>query len=260
MACVVHDSAQQTLEQLPGRRPRDLAASLGLPCVAAWLAFERSTRVKAPVATSLRLTFQLFRELERHGVYEFDLENRGPTVRRAIYEPFTWRDGFVCLPSEELEALLLERLRQLCAAPGAQADKQAMWQELATAEAESYLATQLRKHGFDAGWAERLLKVLQPEWEGITLARRRYLAWAGVRQGAAAYLQSAGDTDLAFASILTELRRRGRWLAANEAGGQSTGNDFLPFASWTRPLLLDIFLAEILPIDSGYWTKVPGAR
>lgn len=256
---MVHDSAQQTLDPHPGRQASLLAASLGLIPVAAWLAFERSTHIRAPVATSLRLAFQLFRLLEGYGVYQFAIENRGPGVRRAIYDPLSWVDAFERADSEDLEELLLQRLRVLVASAETCFEKPLLWTTLADAEVEGYLSAQLRKHGFDGSWAERIVVSLRPEWDGISLAKRRYLVWAGVRQGAAAYLQSGGNNDSAFVAILTELRRRGRWLAANEKQGQQLGNDFLPFASWTRPLVLEIFLSEIWPMGADYWTQVPKA-
>lgn len=82
----------------------------------------------------------------------------------------------VCTPSgageAELEALLLDRVRSLAMSTESAAERVALWRALAYAEAESYLAAQLRKHGFDPTWAERMLAALEHEWSGVPLAER----------------------------------------------------------------------------------------
>jgi len=252
---VSHDCAQQTLHAPAGSPSGEVVASLSLTEAASWLAVERSARQKAPISTSLRLTYGLISVLEDRGLVRLDIEGRAPSVKRSIFDPVCWT---VCIPSgageAELEALLLDRVRSLAMSTESAAERVALWRALAYAEAESYLAAQLRKHGFDPTWAERLLAALEHEWSGVPLARRRYLIWASVRQGASIYMQSSGDLTRSFSAIETELRRRGRWLAATEAGSQVTEGTFLPYPSWIRPLLLDIYLSEICDEPETYWT------
>jgi hypothetical protein len=151
--------------------------------------------------------------------------------------------------------LLLSRTRDLSRRPEVRGEKIGLWHALAYAEAESYFAVLLRKHGFDPTWSELIHARLEHEWSAQPLARRRYLIWAGVRQGAAVYMQSGGDLAQAFSAIETELRRRGRWLAANASDSRAGKFYFFPYPSWTRPLLLDIYLTEIRDSPDGYWTE-----
>lgn len=250
---VVHDCAQSTLHEPADPPSGDVVAQLSLTEAAAWLALERSARERAPISTSLRLTYALLSSLEARGIISVDIDGRSNRIRRSIYDPVAWTRGLIELPEDDLEAALRDQIVKLSETPQGSAEKLALWRALAFAEAESYLATQLRKHGFDATWSWQMMAGLEREWSGVPLARRRYLIWASVRQGASTYMQSGGDMARSFGAIQTELRRRGRWLAASASSG-SPGDAFLPYPTWTRPLLLDVYLSQLCEQPDSYWT------
>lgn len=236
------------------------AQSLGLVRLAAWYAFERSTSVQAPLSTGTALTQQLFRSLE--DVRLFRIPQSGERgVRRALYEPLAW-----CYLTDwgdpvRLQAALLAALQERSADVRAKYDKLELWESLANAEIETYVAHLLRRHTLDSTDASQIIHAMSDEWAGHCLARRRYLAWSGARGAAAALLRTGMDQDAARVTMLNEMRRRSRWLAAKEAANALQKHDycFVPDTQWRRSILLEVFLTVVLPIGQAYWNEPPQA-
>ena len=252
------------LQQTLPAHERDLAQfaqSLGWTRLAVWCALERSSSVNAPFSTGLHLTQALVHTLVDVGLVDVG-EAGGIGVRRALYEPLVWR---YCLelgsPSRLLPALdgSLAELSRRRAARQAQLE---LWEALADAEVETYLAHLLRRHAFDPTRAGEIAQTMREEWAGFSLARRRYLAWAGVRGGAAALVRTNLDEDRAQRLMLDEMRRRSRWLSAKQEAKELLPADycFMPESHWKRPILLDLLVSTALADASTYWTAVPEER
>lgn len=233
------------------------AQSLGLVRLAAWYALERSTSVQAPLSTSAALTQHLFRLLEDAGVLK--PPSAGTRIRRSLYEPLAW-----CYPAgwgdpNRLQSILLGALQGILADDAVAYSKLELWESLADAEIETYLAHQLRRHGLDPAGAARIVEAMSDEWSDHCLARRRYLAWCGTRGAATALLRSGMDQDAALIAMRDEMRRRSRWLAMKEAARELPKLEycFMPEERWRQPILLDVFLTTVLPVERAYWTELP---
>jgi hypothetical protein len=249
-----HDANQPTLS---ARRDDPFTARLGrLGFIEAIAldAFERAKDDPAPIGPTLRLTFDLGRRLELGGLLRIlpHLPRHPDWLHaRAVYDPIAWE--YLVEPPEPgvLRALIAQQLVTV----GAQTnnpDKVALWQMLVDAEFESYLAHLLRRHQLEASWARELVERLTPELPALCLARRRALAWSGVREGAAAFLRSRGDGRQSFEAMACELRRQARWMLRNAP----EANRWLPRGGWRQPLLLTVFLS-LVPLGPSYWTEVP---
>ena len=238
------------------------AQSLGWLRLAVWYALERSSSVHAPLSTGAQLTRTLVHTLVDVGL--IDVGDVGGTgVRRALYEPLAWRYRLALgSQSQDLQPLLERSLKQLSEQHPAKPAQLELWEALADAEVETYLAHLLRRHAFDPARAGEIVKQMHPEWTDLSLARRRYLVWSGSRGGAAALVRTNLDQEQAQKIMLDEMRRRCRWLSAKQTAGQLPPADycFMPESHWKRPILLDLFFATALAEDSTYWTEIPNER
>lgn len=234
------------------------ASSLGLLRLAAWYSLERSTLVQAPFSTGAALTQKLFRSLEDVGLLRVPLSG-DKCVRRSMYEPLAWSYLANWGNPIHLQSTLAAALQALSAHPAAKDAQEELWESLAEAEVETYLAHLLRRHTLDPANATYLVHAMRDEWASHCLARKRYLAWFGIRGAAAALLRTGMDQDAARLAMLDEMRRRSRWLAAKEAANSLPRPDysFVPDPKWKRPVLLEVLLATVLPIGQAYWTEHP---
>ena len=234
------------------------ARSLGFPRLAAWYSLERSTLIHAPFSTGTALTQKWFRSLEEVGLLRAPRDG-DIGVRRSLYEPMAWSylvdwgDPFRLLP--ELLAAFLE----LAADADTTSAKVELWESLADAEIETYLAHQLRRHALDPTSASQIIRTMSDEWVGQCLARKRYLVWTGTRGAAAALLRAGMDQEAARIALQDEMRRRSRWLAMKEANNELPKSEFcfVPDPQWRRPILLETLLGILFPMELAYWTEIP---
>lgn len=174
---------------------------------------------------------------------------------RAIYDPLTWSYGDLD-HSRTLEPILLEQLHRLSSATDASLLKLALWKDLAAAELSGYLRHLLERQWMNGAWAVDLLRSVAPELELLPLGKRRYVIWAGVREGSTAFLRSAGDPHTVYESMLVDMRRRARWIA----GDPSRDIGFVPAQGWRRSILLSMFVEEITSLGEQYWQMIPSLK
>lgn len=234
------------------------AQSLGWLRLAVWHALEKSTSVPAPLSTGLGLTQQMVRLLVDAGLIQTDDSSGKAGIRRALYEPLQWTYCHDFGDLRRLPTILNTALTAPSIRRAAWAQRE-LWEALADAEIETYLAHLLRRHALDPVHATVIAEAMREEWAEHNLARRRYLAWCGIRGAATTLLRTNFDQDAAQRVMLEEMRRRCRWLLAKASAGELPPADycFVPEAHWKRPLLLEVLVTTALPDASTYWTAVP---
>lgn len=256
---LTNDGCQPTLDRSHEAPPAEDLAALSLPETSFLLALLRSTTDRAPTTPSSGLTQAIALWLERRGVIALcdDRDLLFPNVppARAIYDPIAWRYLWAAAAAPGFLESVRARLDTLTLAPESLASKTVLWQLLADAEVEGYLAHLLRKHGFDPEWCLDARDQGDRWTRGLSLAQMRYVVWASVREGASAFLRSNGDLDDARLAIAQELRRRARWVQSKPHAGFS----FLPAPTTRQSVLLTIFLEGIAPIGQHYWLSPPTA-
>lgn len=251
---MTHDATQPTL---PARHEGSLAdriRGLGLIDAAALAAFEASKDEAAPLAPTLRLTFELAERLRQRNILRL-LESvpRRPSwgQSRAIYDPIAW-EYLADLPEPGvLKRLVSQQLRD-CTAATPSTEPLWLWQKLADAELEGYLAHLLRRHQMEISWVRSILERASPELIELSLAHRRAMAWAGVREGAAAFLRTRGDANQCVDAMVCEIRRQARWMLRHD----TSATHWIPPSGWRQPVLLSLYLAHF-PLGPRYWTEVP---
>lgn len=216
--------------------------------------FEASRDEPAPISPTLRLTFELAGRLRRAEILELlEAPPRGLAwdQARALYDPIAW--SYLADPPEPgvLRRWVEDAIRQRVSSC-VSADALWLWQRLGEAELEGYIAHLLRRHQMDPTWARALVERTEAELEELSLAQRRALAWAGLKDGAATFLRTKGDAKQCLDGIVSEIRRQARWLRRHQP--QATG--WIPNGAWRQPLLLRSFLATF-PLAHRYWTEVP---
>ena len=250
------DDASQTTLNASTRPIEHALARLDLIDVAAWCAFERARTIRLPSCPSIELAQALIQRLEWKGVLRVGGHGeRSGLPMRAIYDPLTWSYGDLD-PSETLEPILLEQLHRLSSTTESSLLKLALWKELATAELSGYLRHLLERQWMSGAWAVDLLRSIAAELDVLPLGKRRYVIWAGVREGSAAFLRSAGDPHTVYESMLVDMRRRARWIA----GDQSRDIGFVPAQGWRRSILLSLFVDEITSLGEQYWQMIPSLK
>ena len=211
---------------------------------------------RAPITPCFSLTQALLSLLRRRGVLELcsDGDLSAPeSLRRAIYDPLTWRYLRGWAHISDLESKLRCWLIELASSDDTAADKLALWRVLASAELEGYLAHLLRRHGLSPQWAVDI-DDSGAYWDsGLSLAQMRYVVWASVREGAGAFLRSGGNQERTRDAIANELRRRSRWIEGHVDFGQR----FLPAPGARRSILLTTFLEDVAPLGPRYWLIAP---
>jgi len=249
-----HETTQSTLDGTAPTAPAENLQGLTLLETAALLAIHRATRDRAPVSPSIYLTEALFVLLEKRHILKRCAEGdlRKPDgLQRAIYDPVCWRYLADWRATPLLESAIESHLRVCASDERSLHDRLQLWRALADAEVEGYLAHLLRRHAFEARWA---MDLPPTRWEsGITLSQMRYVIWASVREGAAAFLRTSLDHDHARMVIASAVQRRAQWIA----GRPDMGESFVPHASARPSLLLGIFLSDVAPLGSAYWRSTP---
>lgn len=237
----------------------DFAKSLGLTRVITWYALERCPIADAPLTTSAALGLRYVSLLEEAGVVT--LRNFwSPGYSRSTYDRFFWRRRPDLGSSAEVLEALGRVLKDLGSDPRFRYRVFELWDELAAAELEAYLANLLRRHQFEPRRASQLISAMDPDWEPHSLGRRRYLAWYGMRGASAALLRFNMDEDAAIACMLEEMRRRSRWLLENQPQDRGWGSNycFLPGSGWRKPLIIEALQEFVLPGDQ-YWSASAAA-
>lgn len=252
-----HEATQPTLDRTAPAAPAETLQALTLLEAAALLAIHRATRDRAPISPSAYLTEALFVLLEKRQILQRcdrDDLRKPDGLQCAIYDPVCWRYLADWQATPLLESAI-ERHLHVCAADERSLhDRLQLWRALADAEAEGYLAHLLRRHAFEARWA---MDLPPTRWEtGITLSQMRYVMWASVREGAAAFLRTSSDHDHARMIIASAVRRRVQWIAGRPDVGQS----FVPHASARPSLLLTIFLSDVALLGPAYWLSAPSLK
>ena len=251
-----HGAPQPTLDDSHETPPAPALASFDLIETAAALAFTRAALERAPIAPHIGLTIELAALLQSRGFFAVCLEDdasRSDPPVRAVYDALAWRYGFEEPAGEALARVLGIQLERLSRDPESRPLKASLWRSLASAEIEGYLAHLLRRHGFDARWAADVRDGGERWRRGLSLAQLRYVVWASVREGAAAYLRSSGESEDARDAIVNEIRRRSRWMESKPDWAQG----FLPAAGFRQSILVTMFLSEVAPIGNRYWLEPP---
>lgn len=249
-----HDAAQPTLRARHEGSLADRIGALPLVDLAALSSFESSQDVPAPISPTLRLTFELAGRLRRaHILQLLEAPPRGLIwgQARALYDPIAW--AYLADPLEPgvLQRCVAQAIQRRVS-DGAAADALWLWQRLADAELESYIAHLLRRHRMESTWARSLVDRTESELADLCLAQRRALSWSGLKEGAAAFLRTKGEATQCVDAITAEIRRQARWLRRH----RPQSSDWIPSGVWRQPLLLRAFLAAF-PMGFRYWTEVP---
>lgn len=249
-----HDTTQPTLPDRHESSLTERIRGLSLVDLMAFASFEASRDDAAPISPTLRLTFELASRLRRAQVLQL-LEEvpRGLAwgQARSIYDPIAWT-YLSELPELGILRHTLTATIQQRASDSAVAEALWLWQRLADAELEGYIAHLLRRHQMEPTWARDLVNRAAFELEELCLAQRRAISWAGLKEGAATFLRTNGDSKMCLDAIVSEIRRQARWLRRHQP--QASG--WIPSGAWRQPLLLRTFLATF-PLGTRYWTDVP---
>lgn len=253
---MTHDATQPTLPARHEGSLEDRIRRLGLIEAIALSAFEAAKDEAAPIAPSLRLTLELAQRLHRHHIFRLldvmpDATSWGQS--RALYDPVAWEYLADPLEPGVLRLVVAQHLRTVVGAHST-AEPLWLWQRLSASELEGYVAHLLRRHQMDPSWVRPILERSKAELAGLSLAQRRAVAWAGVREGAAAFLRTRGDAGQCLEAILCETRRQARWMLRHDGALTS----WMPQSSWRQPLLLSTFLA-CFPLGSQYWLELPSS-
>ena len=129
----------------------------------------------------------------------------------------------------------------------------ALWAGLATCELQDFLGCLLRRHGLPTWWSNTAFSAATDLCD-LSLSQMRYVMWYAVRAAASTYLVSGGNEDQTHADLQATMRRQADYLAT---GVSQAGKNFLP--ARRHSALLTIFLEDIAPIGTGYWTLRPVA-
>lgn len=249
-----HETTQPTLDRTAPASPAENLQALTLLETAALLAIHRATRDRAPISPSAYLTEALLVVLERCRILQRWGEEglcKPQGLQRAIYDPVCWQYLGEWQATPHLESAIESHLYTCACDEGSLHDRLQLWRALADAEIEGYLSHLLRRHGFEVRWAMDLPPI---RWDsGISLAQMRYVIWASVREGAAAFLRTSSDPDHARMVIASAVRRRSQWITGRPDAGQT----FVPPITARPSILLALFLNDIAPMGHAYWLAAP---
>ncbi len=237
----------------------DFVRSIGPFLACAWCALERSRTVSAPVAAeglaSAALdTLTSLRVLQRTSIQGIKAD------ARSLYEPLAWTYQAAWLRKDvNLEAGLTKALIQWAAECPVSA-KRSLGVSLAESEARAYFANLLRKHRLHPALGDGLSSIQLPQWNALSLGRKRYVLWASMRNAASEFLQSDMDEEAARRVLDREINRRCTWLAVRAQSGALATTDFcfLPDRGWRQPLILDVAMGTFLPVGKHYWLEPSG--
>ncbi|KXU96098.1 hypothetical protein D7Y32_04930 [Stenotrophomonas maltophilia] len=113
----------------------------------------------------------------------------------------------------------------------------------------------------DPKLGDGLQSIGSPEWNALSLGRKRYVLWASMRNSASEFIQSGLDEHAARRALDREIKRRCIWLAGREQAGTLARKDFcfLPGQGWRQPLILDVAMETFLPLGMAYWLEPSGS-
>lgn len=214
---------------------------------------------RLPVAPTRRLTTQLMRRLCDAGVIvtpwpeaQWMAEPRAETTP---LERLHWRYVWQAYTLDELLGPLVSHLADLCSTAAGKELCALIWSQLAAAEAESFFAGQLRKHGFDDEWAPDMEYAIRNAPIALSIAQWRYCAWAAVRHGASLSQQRCGQlaTDVLRDNIYRELLKR----ASHAASPMSRGCSLPPFSPLPHSAAGQLFAQYMIRLGEAFWTKPP---
>lgn len=176
---------------------------------------------------------------------------------RSLYEPFAWTyqppwDDKV----EDLDQMLTTLLAGWADDCSAKS-RLRLWTSLGESEVTAYLANLLRKHRMNESLAWQLPSTELEEWAQLSLGRKRYVMWAGMRAAASELLQS-GMCEMSAGHVLDrEIKTKTKWLIQREQAGSIVATDFcfVPGTQWRKPLIVEIVLATFLPVGEAYWLE-----
>lgn len=234
----------------------DFVRSIGPFLACAWCALERSRTVSGPVAAeglaSAALdTLASLRVLERTSI-------EGPhSGARSLYEPLAWTYQAAWSRQEvNLEARLTSTLARWAAESPANI-KRGLGNSLAESESRAYLANLLRKYRLCPSLGDGLRSTQLPEWNALSLGRKRYVLWAGMRNVASQFLQADLGAESARRILDREISRRCTWLVGRAQLGSLAPTDFcfVPGDGWRQPLILDVAMETFIPLGRQYWLE-----
>jgi len=243
----------------PASLPR-IPANLSLSCLLAWWAFERSTSRALRVSPSDRLSSRLFRELEEALAFSATTEG-SRTARRSLLGPWCWQYSHsVGFTGDQLCVALQRAISAYQSRDSWQLECSTLWRSLVDAESFEYLLHLLAQHHLDLPIELASGSALAELWAEHSLGRRRYLAWYAVRGASAALLRSGLNQASAGQALQDELRRRSRWLLHSDdpQSNNSSNYCFAPPQHRGSPLMVQLFLSDLAPIGSAYWSRAPG--
>ena len=234
----------------------DFVRSIGPFLACAWCALERSRTVSGPVAAeglaSAALdTLASLRVLQRIPIAA---PNSGA---RSLYEPLAWTYQAAWSRQDvSLEARLTSTLTRWAAECPSTA-KRTLGTSLAESEARAYLANLLRKYRLSPTLGNGLRSTQLPEWNALSLGRKRYVLWAGMRNVASEFLKAHLDEEAARRVLDREISRRCTWLVSRVQSGALGPTDFcfVPGHGWRQPLILDVAMETFIPLGRQYWLQ-----
>ena len=104
--------------------------------------------------------------------------------------------------------------------------KRTLGTSLAESEARAYLANLLRKYRLSPTLGNGLRSTQLPEWNALSLGRKRYVLWAGMRNVASEFLKAHLDEEAARRVLDREISRRCTWLVSRVQSGALDPTDF----------------------------------
>lgn len=232
-----------------------IVRSTGPFLACAWCALERSRTVSAPVAPQ-GLAIQALETLSNLNVLQLvPLNQKG--AARSLYEPFAWTYQ---RPWGDLSGSLDQALTTTLASWAVDCPAKSrlrLWTSLGESEVTAYLENLLRKHRMDESLARQLPSTEVDEWAQLSLGRKRYVMWSGMRAAASELLRSGMCETSAGHVLDREIRTKTKWLIQREQAGSINTTDFcfIPDAQWRKPLIVEVALATFLPVGQAYWLE-----
>lgn len=222
-------------------------------CLAALLMAQEERR---RLGATSRQALTILHALRCRGVIEVPAEaTLAPGVEITPMEMLPWVFSWPAYHREQLLPAVLEELEGWPVDAMSVLERLRLWQELALAEGEAFFATQLAKHGFDAGWAADLVFAQRQSRAELSIAQWRYCTWAATRHGASVALQQrpGADSGGLREAIFVELGRR----AVQLGNGRWPDAGFPP----RHPYPLDgfglAFVKHLTGLHGTFWTSVP---
>ena len=253
-ARVTWNSAQPTLAADPIGDPMGVIRRLAPFEALAWLAFEKSKVVAAPVTTGIGLTNRCYEALVAAAIFATPTTTTSFS-NRSLYGTHAWRYSDPQL--DAITAADLLKASSKMAADNPVYQRREMWQALADAEVESYAAHLLIPFGFGTAAGAELVNALSADWQDLPLGERRYAFWWGLRL--ASRVCDTPNRSVRWEVIVNETRRKARWLALMRSSGKNLRKSYLfsPAKNWRTPILLSSFQELYLQEPWDYWRICP---